>query len=349
LLLSSHFREIVSGRRSGPVAALARAALRAAEVPYCAAVRWRNRRYDSGASAVHRLDVPVLSVGNITLGGTGKTPMVEWLARWFAARGVAVGLVSRGYAGRAKQPNDEARELAAKLPDVPHVQDADRVAAARWLLDEHRCQVVLLDDAFQHRRIARQLDIVLLDALEPFGYGHVFPRGTLREPPEGLGRADVLVLTRADAISADQRAEIRRQAQRYAPQAVWVEAKHAPRALVAPHQPERPLSHLASQPLVAFCGIGNPAGFRHTLTTCGYHVAEFREFPDHHAYSRADVSALTAAAERLGAAALVCTEKDLVKLAADHLGSYPLWAVRIGMEIQAGLAELEDKLKAIRL
>src|SRR5262249_52600698 len=159
------------GRRRGPWAALARGGLRVLEVPYTAAVQWRNRRYDRGWAQIHRVEVPVVSVGNLTLGGTGKTPVVEWLARWFAERQVRLGLVSRGYGAKPGQLNDEALELAHKLPGVPHVQDPDRVSGARAVIDRFGCSLVLLDDAFQHRRIARDLDIVLVDALEPDGFG----------------------------------------------------------------------------------------------------------------------------------------------------------------------------------
>ena len=214
------------------MAAALRGILAAAEVPYAWAVRRRNRRYDCGAKAVHRVDVPVISVGNLTLGGTGKTPMVEWIVRRFLAQGKKVGIISRGYGARGG-PNDEARELAWKLPGVPHVQDPDRVAAARRAIREFGCQVLVLDDAFQHRRIARDLDIVLLDALEPLGYEHVFPRGTLREPVEGLARADVVALSRADLLTAEQRAAIRDRVAKLSPEAVWVEVVHAPLGLVA--------------------------------------------------------------------------------------------------------------------
>ena len=204
LFTPSGFRDLVSGRRRGAMAAALRGILAAAEVPYTWAVRWRNRRYDCGAKTVYRVDVPVISVGNLTLGGTGKTPMVEWIVRRFLAQGKKVGIISRGY-GAHGGPNDEARELAWKLPGVPHVQDPDRVAAARRAIGDFGCQVLVLDDAFQHRRIGRDLDIVLLDALEPLGYEHVFPRGTLREPVEGLARADVVALSRADLLTADKR------------------------------------------------------------------------------------------------------------------------------------------------
>ncbi len=227
----SEFRDLVSGRRRGLAATLARALLRGLEVPYAAAVRVRNWRYDSGRAMIHRVGVPVISVGNLTLGGTGKTPTVEWLARWLMEHGVHVALVSRGYGSRDGEPNDEALELAQKLPNVPHVLDPNRAGGARRAIDEFGCQVVLLDDGFQHRRLGRDFDLVLIDASEPYGYGHVFPRGTLREPLAGWGRADALLLTRADLLDESQRAEIRRRAAHYAPEALWLEAAYEPHAL----------------------------------------------------------------------------------------------------------------------
>ena len=136
MFTASSFRELVSGRRRGVrVAPGEIAAARCAEVPYTAAVRWRNHRFDSGRAPVHSLSVPVVSVGNLTLGGTGKTPFVEWLARWFLARSVRVALVSRGYGTPHGTPNDEARELAEKLPGVPHFQNPDRLLAGRQAIE----------------------------------------------------------------------------------------------------------------------------------------------------------------------------------------------------------------------
>ncbi len=324
---------------------LLRALLRVAEVPYAMVVTARNARYDRGAAAVHRSCVPVVSVGNLTLGGTGKTPMVEHLARWYRDRGVRVGLVSRGYGARGAEANDEALELAEKLPGVPHVQNPDRVAAARTSIDEHGSQVIVLDDGFQHRRLARDLDIVLIDSLEPFGFGHVFPRGTLREPLCGLARADVVALSRADMLAPDERERLRDEVRRYAPEAVWCELAHVPRGLLNADGEEEPLDALADQPLAAFCGIGNPAGFEHTLATCGYNVAAWREFPDHHAFDTHDVDSLEQWATEAGAAAIVCTHKDLVKIGRTRLGELPLWAVTVALEITAGQAELEARLE----
>ncbi|MGA2031791.1 MAG: tetraacyldisaccharide 4'-kinase [Thermoguttaceae bacterium] len=337
----------MSGRKRGPWAALLRAALAAAEVPYSWAVRRRNHRFDTHPASIHRAGAPVVSVGNLTLGGTGKTPAVEWLVRWFGERKARVGIVSRGYGVRRGQQNDEALELAASLPGVPHVQDPDRVAAARRAVADFDCQVLVLDDAFQHRRLARDLDIVLLDALEPFGFERVFPRGTLREPLEGLRRAQVVALSRADILDHSQREEIRRRVEQLAPRAAWLEVAHAVKELVSAGGDRQPITALEDQPLAAFCALGNPAGFRHTLMSCGYRVAGFREFPDHHWFAGCELDRLAAWAGDLGAKALLCTQKDLAKIGADRLGDLPLWAVAVRLEILRGQELLEDRLEPL--
>lgn len=340
----SEFRELVSGQRRGVRATLWRALFAVAEVFYTLAVRWRNWRYDRHKARAQRVAVPVISVGNLTMGGTGKTPMVEWIARWYRQRGIRVAIVSRGYGAEAGILNDEARELEQRLPDVPHVQDPDRVAGAELAIEEFGSELIVLDDGFQHRRIARDLDLVMVDAQEPFGFGHVCPRGMLREPREGLRRAQVIVLSRADAVDPGQRERIRRQVVRYAPQAVWAEVAHAPRALVDFQGRQEPLALYAGKPIAAFCGVGNPSGFRHTLEICAYRVIAFREYADHYAYARADVDALVAWADALEIDAVLCTHKDLVKLGIDRLGRRPLRAVTVGLEFLVGLPEVEAAL-----
>lgn len=347
LLRPSDFREIVSGRRRGARASALRGALWAGEWFYAAAVRWRNRRYDSGAATIHRAGAPVVSVGNLTLGGTGKTPLVAWLARWFRDRGVRVAVVSRGYGAKTGQPNDEALELRQLLPDVPHVQDPDRAAAAREAIARFNAQGIVLDDGFQHRRLGRDLDIVLLDALEPFGFDHVFPRGTLREPVQGLRRADVVILSRADLLDAAARADVWSTVHQHVPQAACAEVVHAPRRLISSAGVEMPLDSVRGEPVAAFCGVGNPAGFRHTLDTCGCRVLGFREFPDHCRYTPADLDGLSAWADGLGVSAVLCTGKDLVKLPSDGLGKRPFWAVSIELEFLAGQKAVESRLRAL--
>jgi tetraacyldisaccharide 4'-kinase len=315
-----------------------------AEIPYGAAVAYRNRQFDHG-KRIHRVSVPVISVGNLTVGGTGKTPMVEWLAKWFRQRGVRIALISRGYGAAAGARNDEALELEQKLPDVPHLQNPDRVAAAETAIEEFESQLLLLDDAFQHRRIHRDLDLVMIDALEPFGYGHLLPRGLLREPLSSLRRADVIVLSRADAVDAARRAEIRNIVARYAPGATWIEVAHRPVALVSSDGRQTELPSLSDKQVVAFCGIGNPAGFRHTLKSCGFILSDFREFPDHRGYTPTDIEQLIAWSRP--ADAIICTDKDLVKIGVPTLGSVPLWALRIGLAIEVGCVELEGRLQML--
>ncbi len=229
------------------------------------------------------------------------------------------------------------------------MQNPDRVAAARMAIEEFEAQAIVLDDAFQHRRIARDLDIVLLDALAPFGFEHVFPRGTLREPLSGLARAHAVVLTPADMATPAERARIADRVKRLAPGALWAECIHQPLALRSSGGDETSLDTFRGQRVAAFCGIGNPAGFRHTLASCGYEVSLFREFADHHAYSRGDVKSLSAWAEKSAVAAVLCTHKDLVKLGLDRLGGKPLWAVRIGLQFISGEDELSSRLRQAAL
>ncbi len=348
MLDATEFRKLVSGERRGISASLLRAALSAAEIPYRLGVGWRNWRFDSGRREIHRVEVPVISVGNLTVGGTGKTPMVEWLARWFRERDVRVCLVSRGYGAEAGARNDEALELEQRLLDVPHLQNPDRVEAARTAIEECETQLIVLDDAFQHRRLHRDLDIVLIDASEPFGFGHLLPRGLLREPLKGLSRADVVVLTRSDMVPEETRRAIRARVERHARDCVWVEVTHKPIAFRSASGAQRSLDALAGQRILAFCGIGNPGNFRHTLDREGWEVVGFRPFPDHHRYQRSDVDELTAwVASHPGIAAIVCTHKDLVKLQLDRIGNHPLLALTIGTRFQIGQDDLEARLAGL--
>ncbi|MBI1901473.1 MAG: tetraacyldisaccharide 4'-kinase [Planctomycetia bacterium] len=341
---ASDLCELLSGQRRGLRAALLRGLLSLGELPYRVVVGWRNWRHDRSASKSQKVAVPVVSVGNLTVGGTGKTPMVALLARWYRRRGVRVAVVSRGYGAEEGQRNDEAMELELRLPDVPQMQNPDRVAGAQAAIEEFQCQLVLLDDGFQHRRLRRDLDIVLLDATEPFGFGHLLPRGLLREPVSSLRRAHVVVLSRADAIEPARREEIRARVRRYAPNAVWVEASHAPEALVNSAGEARPPADVRGKRVLAFCGIGNPGAFRSTLQSLGAEVAAFREFPDHHAYVREDIAALAQAARECSADLAVCTRKDFVKIRADRLGNATLWALQIDLSITTGQAGLEALL-----
>ena len=335
---------IIRGDRRGFAAALARSTLSLAEAAYRAAIATRNLGYDRGRLEVHRAAIPVVSVGNLTVGGTGKTPMVEWVARWYRRRLKRVVILSRGYR-QVQGINDEGRVLEENLPDVPHLQDRDRVQTARIAVEELEAELLVLDDGFQHRRLARDLDLVLIDALEPFGLGRLLlPRGLLREPVSSLKRADIAVISRADLIGPSERAAIRAEAERCAGPLNWVEARHAPLELVDSEGASYPLDELAGRPLAAFCGIGNPEGFRRTLLPLCGSVLDLRLFPDHHDYAASDVESLGAWARELGADLVLTTQKDLVKLRCARLGPARLRALKIGLEVVAGEDVMEDAL-----
>ncbi len=342
------FLRVVRGETRGPLAALARAGLSAAALGMAVGVRVRNLSYDRRRLIARRAAVPVVSIGNITLGGTGKTPMVEWVARWYRRQGVRVAVLSRGYQrGGSGGVNDEAMVLDENLPDVPHLQDPDRVKIAAVAVDELDSELLILDDGFQHRRLARDLDIVLLDALEPFGLDRLFPRGLLREPVRSLKRAGLVVLTRADLVASDRLVAIRERAERAAGPLRWVLTRHAPLDLIGSGVEPEPLESLKERSVAAFCGIGNPEGFRRTVTPVSGRLAGFRVFPDHHAYSAEDVADLTRWLIGSGADLALTTQKDLVKLRAASLGGLPLRALRIGLDVLEGETALVDALAVL--
>jgi tetraacyldisaccharide 4'-kinase len=323
---------------------LAVGVLSAASLPYRIAVCFRNSLFDRGIRGVFRADVPVVSVGNITTGGVGKTPFVETVCGWLLKAGKRPVIVSRGY--RAKDgSNDEAKLLAENLPGVPHLQNADRIAAAKEVVQKNLGDVVVLDDGFQHRRLHRDLDILLLDATDPFGGGRLLPRGFLREPTSSLKRAHAVVMTRVGLVGDAARAEIRKVVGAVAPNAVWAEVDFAPTEWRRLGSAPTPLIALHGKRVVGFAGIGNPEAFLLTLRRLGLDVEEFHPFPDHHHYTEADLVFLADRAQAVDAAALVMTQKDAVKIPAADLGGTPLFSLRISTMFRAG----EDELKRLVL
>lgn len=343
------FREIVSGQRRDLVAGFARSALSLAQHPYRWIVNCRNWRYDRGHLPAHRVEVPVISIGNLTVGGTGKTPLVAWIARWFRQHDVRVAVISRGYGSEPGTPNDEARELAQRLPDCPQLQNPDRLRSAEIAIEELQTQLIVLDDGFQHRRLARDLDIVLIDATQPFGFGHVLPRGFLREPVKSLRRAHVVALTRCNLVSEQQRAELRANLNQIAPDLVLVEVAQHVRGLIDTRGREFTVDEVRQAgPIHAFCGIGNPDAFRQTLQELGLQMTGFDAYPDHCHFDNQQVRELDRRlANDRSSQAVLCTHKDLVKITSDRLGGKPLYAVQLDLEITAGLPALESKLAAV--
>ena len=331
------FKRLVDGTACGLGPSLARLGLAAVAAPYGLAVTTRNAAYDCGLLPVARATVPVISVGNLTLGGTGKTPLVAWTAALLARHGRRPAIVSRGYGAAPGERSDEAAELAILLPGVPHVADRDRVAAAARAV-ALGADVVVLDDGFQHRRLGRDLDIVAVDATDPFGHGRLFPRGLLREPLRGIARARAVVLTRASSIDIERRVAIQGAlfAKCRSARPVWAEADHRPVGLRTADGATRPLAALDGRRVFAFAGIGNPAAFRATLVAHGAEVAAFRPLPDHHAYTAANLESLAREAAAARAALAVTTLKDLVKIRRATLDGLPLAALEIALDVPGG-------------
>lgn len=324
------------GESSG--ARLGRAALWPVEQLYAAAVRIRGAMYDRGLLVVTPAPVPVLAVGNLSVGGTGKTPVAAWAASRLKERGARPAVVLRGYGG------DEPLVHQALNPGIPVVCDADRVRGAR-AAHAAGADCVVLDDAFQHRRLARTADWVLVPAERFARATHLLPAGPLREPLEALGRADVAVVTRkaASAAEADAVAERVESAARIGAAVVHL----APDALVdAREGTTRALETLRDARVVVAAAVGEPEAFFTQLRDLGAREVHAFPFRDHHAYSGADVAQLVHAAA--AADAVVCTLKDAVKLAPQWPArGVPLWYVSQRAEVERGAHLLDASLALV--
>jgi tetraacyldisaccharide 4'-kinase len=297
------------------------------------------------------LPCPVVSIGNLTVGGTGKTPAVELAAQTLAELGRRVAIVSRGYRRRSSgiqvvadtasvrlDPSDAGDEpflLARRLPGVVVVVGANRYEAARLAVERFGVTAVVLDDGFQHRTLDKDVEIVMVRARHPWGNGQLLPHGPLREPLGALARATLVVA--AGAEDAEDLAEVRRAVSRHAPGVPVIAARYVPVECwqASRLSPERP-DDLAGRRLVAFAGLASPEGFALTLRALGVDVAHFQTFVDHHWYSADDLAALDRRAAALGAEGLVTTEKDWVRLRDVRHPRRPIHVVSVRLELSEG-------------
>jgi tetraacyldisaccharide 4'-kinase len=301
-------------------------------LPYSAAVRLRAHAYRMGIFRERRLEGVVISVGNLTAGGTGKTPMVLWLAERLAAEGKKPGILTRGYRGRASpegSTSDEVQLLRARLGDgVAFGVGADRLARGRELAGEG-IRWFILDDGFQHMQLARDVDIVLIDATHPFGGGHLLPAGRLREPRRALARADIIVITRSSHAPAVEAAIWRDSS---APVFYGRPRLDSVRSLRGGY-PGVQDPAARERKFYAFCGIGNPSAFLADLRDWGFQIAGHAFFPDHHRYTQQDVRDIQARARQAGAEGAICTEKDVFNLPRVPWDACGAWYCRISLEI----------------
>jgi tetraacyldisaccharide 4'-kinase len=336
------YRKIISGQITGPSATLARGILSSLSVPYGLAVRIRNSLYASGRLRARQVAVPVICVGNLTTGGTGKTPLVAWLAGAARDKGQRPAILTRGYRTDTARLSDEPAELVALCPDAPVIVNPDRVAGAEEAIGKHGAEVLLMDDGFQHRRLARDLDIVTIDATAPFGYGHLLPAGLLREPVSELRRAQAVVLTRCDQVQLRALETIEERVREISPLAVVARAIHAPAQVERSDGSRIALEELKGQRVFAFCGLGNPQAFFETVRRLSCVLAGSRTFDDHHEYTDGCLAQILAEARRCDAELTLTTRKDWTKAVKLNIGDAapPFACLSIRMELIAGASAL---------
>jgi tetraacyldisaccharide 4'-kinase len=311
----------------------------------------REWLYARGILASRTLDCPVVSIGNLTVGGTGKTPAVELAVRTLIELGHRPGVLSRGYGRRgtavqvvadaasirldADEAGDEPFLLARRLPGVPVVVGPNRFEAGQLARDRFGVSALVLDDGFQHRTLTKDLEIVMTRATMPWGNGRLLPGGPLREPIGGLARAHLIVATGARRL--EEAREVTETTSRVAPAVPILTAVHVPtECFESSAMRFVPLKALGGARLVAFAGIGSPAGFRRTLSETAVTVVDFEEFADHHWYTREDLARLERRASETDADGLVTTEKDWVRLRALPALKRPVYVLSVRLKLTSG-------------
>ncbi len=312
------------------------------------------------------LGVPVVVVGNLTVGGTGKTPIVEKFARSLALRGRHVAILSRGYKSRAEpfyrrawrwlthgedpppkvvsdgnqvlldsaEAGDEPFMLARNLPGVVVLVDKNRVKAGQYAIKKFGADILLLDDGFQYLSLRGQFNLLLVDKTNPFGNHHLLPRGILREPVKHLRRASYVFITKSDGQPDD---ELRATISRHHPEVEVIECAHRPKYLQSiNHVGRRPLEDLRGRRVAAFCGIATPESFENLLRELGAEICHRKRYLDHHRFTPEEMERFFTRAAAAHAEMIVTTEKDAVRLAPDLVAPAPLYYLRLEIEILSG-------------
>jgi len=335
-------------------------------IPYGMAVRARVRLYEQGWFSQRRLSRPVISIGNLTVGGTGKTPFVMWVAQWLQSQGKRVGILSRGYRrtkeatfllvsdGRevfvdAQQAGDEPFLMAKNCPGVVVAVGTDRYKLGNWVLNQSEIDCFILDDGYQHLGLYRDLNLLLIDGLDPSGLQKLLPAGRLREPLSAARRATAVVITRAD-LMIDLN-EICGPLQRAIGRSIApIQIRFQPRTIrCLSAEQDEPISWASGKRALIFSGIGNAMAFRATVTNLGVNILDEMVFPDHWAYAALDLEAVRRRMHQVNASCALTTEKDAVKLASFVKGGDEIWAVHLKVEIKDGeerMYGLLDELKS---
>jgi len=358
------YHRLISGQSIGSGVVLLRFFLGVAAKGYSTVVGLRNFSYSKGWLKTHRASTKVISIGNITTGGTGKTPLVIWLCKFLQQKGVRCAILTRGYKTRrtscvmrrAKNERntqyairnteiDEPAILAESCPEAKIIVNPDRVAGAAKAVGELGAKMLIMDDGFQHRRLGRALDIVTIDATRPFGYGRMLPAGLLREPLIALKRANAVVITRCDQTTEAKLTQIEEKLQQVNPDMIIARSIHAPVYAKSTDNKEISLKELKDKKIFAFCGIGNPDAFLNTIKQLGANLAGSKIYDDHHHYTDDCLADIYKQAASLKADLILTTQKDWTKIAGLALAKkdIPLAYLAIEIKFVAG----EDKLRGL--
>jgi len=371
--------EVIFGERRGKKAALLRGVLFGLSKVFLIIVKGRRWLYEARIIRDHPLGVQVITVGNLTVGGTGKTPVVEKFARVLTDQGRKVAILSRGY--RSKPPpltqrwknklllqdeivpprvvsdgkslllnsedaGDEPYMLASNLKDVVVLTDKDRVKSGRYAIEQFGCDTLLLDDGFQYWKLAgRRRDIVLVDAQQPFGNEHLLPRGTLREPPEHIRRADTIFITKSDGETAGLRARIRK----HNPSAGIIECVHWPlffEDVFNPDQREQ-IGWLKGKKVATLSGIAQPESFEQSLLQQGADLVYTKRFADHHRFNQQEILNTINRAKKRRAEVILTTQKDAVRFPKIDRRDLPIFYMRVEIKILSGAKDFDDCVRKI--
>jgi len=354
-----YYLSILSGQQRGFLATLIRSSLSAFTYPYLAVLNTRNTLYKYGIVKSKRLPVKVISIGNITMGGTGKTPLVEFSAKYLQNKGKKVAILSRGYGdqnhsmindnSKTKEfVNDEYLILRENLKDVPTLLGRDRVQNAEKAIKDHDVDCLILDDGFQHLRIKRDLDIVVIDSLNPFAEEVLIPRGTLREPLKNLSRADLFVLSHCSLNDEDTLKSIYEKLNHINADIPVCESIHKPvniesikdNSLMEP-------DWLKGKKIYGLCAIGNPESFASTLRVLGADVIRLRVFHDHHSYTQVELDGVITEAKTLNTDAIVVTQKDVVKIRNKNINDANILSLKVELQITKGMEFFDEAMAKI--
>lgn len=341
-LFKKYILTLMKDERGGVCGAIVKGVLRIVSWGYFAAVKVIDWAYKKGIKRKYKVDVPVVSVGNLTLGGTGKTPFAIYLADYFLSIGKEPAVLTRGYGG------DESVLLKNEMPLVPVYVGSDRVSSANRAVTDGR-DLLILDDGFSHRRIERDLNILMIDGANFFGNGLVFPRGVLRESPSAIERADMFVLTKVDSVSRARIEEIHAFLAEHAPGKTVVDARHKPSFLTDVTGAAYDLSFLLGKRVSAVSGIGDPDYFAFLLKEEGAQIASRHDYLDHHKYKQRDIDEIYLASVSKKTENIIMTAKDYVKIKKLDLSRMEekIFILNIAIDIVSPKESLVDRLDSV--